>query len=67
MAPVPSVDISLQWEEKADDNYDFEYELSEASAVDRVQKIVNAFGSESVTVLTSFGVQSGVMLALGEI
>lgn len=52
-------------EEKKDENdEDLEYQLSVANAVDRVRMIVDNFGDDSVTVLTSFGVQSGVMLAL---
>lgn len=43
---------------------DLEYRLRAASAVDRVRMVVDRFGSDAVTVLTSFGVQSGVMLAL---
>lgn len=66
MAPNPSVDVNLICEDKVDDKYDFEYELIDSGAADRVRKIVDNFGSQSVTVLTSFGVQSGVMLALGK-
>jgi phosphoadenosine phosphosulfate reductase len=66
MAPNPSVDVSLLQDEKEDDyyNWDFDYELSGLNAVNRIRKIVDKFGTESVTVLTSFGVQSGVMLSL---
>lgn len=53
-------------EEKLDFNEDLEYRLSHAmNAVDRVRMIVDHFGAEAVTVLTSFGVQSGIMLSLG--
>lgn len=52
------------WEEKKDGNDDLEYQLSSACAVDRVRMIINHFGADSVTLLTSFGVQSGAMLAL---
>lgn len=52
-------------EEKIDSNEDLEYLISNAlSAVDRVRMIVDRFGADSVTVLTSFGVQSGIMLSL---
>ena len=55
------------YEEKTDDlGYtELEWKLATASAVDRVRIVIDHFGSESVTLLTSFGVQSGVMLALG--
>ena len=43
----------------------YEEKLSNSTAVDRVRMIADRYGgSDSVTVLTSFGVQSGVMLAL---
>ena len=55
------------YEEKTDDfdHNELEWKLATASAVDRVRMVIDHFGSESVTLLTSFGVQSGVMLALG--
>lgn len=55
------------YEEKTDDFYhnELEWKLATASAVDRVRMVIDHFGTESVTLLTSFGVQSGVMLALG--
>jgi len=54
------------WEEKKDGNGndELEYQLSVSTAVDRVKTIINHYGVESVTLLTSFGVQSGAMLAL---
>ena len=53
-------------EEKKDDSDEFlEYQLSIASAYDRVRIIVDQYGTDSVTLLTSFGVQSGVMLSIG--
>ena len=52
------------WEEKVDG--DLEYELSLTSAAERVKMVVEHFGMNSVTLLTSFGVQSGVMLSLGK-
>eukprot|EP00584_Thalassiosira_punctigera_P003461 CAMPEP_0172528510 /NCGR_PEP_ID=MMETSP1067-20121228/2882_1 /TAXON_ID=265564 ORGANISM="Thalassiosira punctigera, Strain Tpunct2005C2" /NCGR_SAMPLE_ID=MMETSP1067 /ASSEMBLY_ACC=CAM_ASM_000444 /LENGTH=338 /DNA_ID=CAMNT_0013312431 /DNA_START=325 /DNA_END=1341 /DNA_ORIENTATION=+ len=52
-------------EEKLDSNLELEYLLSTTkSAVDRIRLVVDHFGHESVTVLTSFGVQSGIMLSL---
>lgn len=54
-------------EENGDDvdgSLEFESELSAASAIDRVRMIIDEFGADSVTLLTSFGVQSGVMLSL---
>lgn len=52
-------------EEKKDDSDEFlEYQLSIASAYDRVRIIVDQYGTDSVTLLTSFGVQSGVMLSI---
>jgi len=53
-------------ETKDENDEDLKNQLSVANAVDRVRIIVDNFGDDSVTVLTSFGVQSGVMLALGE-
>lgn len=59
MAPYSSFS-----EEKKDESDEFlEYELSIASACDRVRMLVDQFGADSVTLLTSFGVQSGVMLS----
>jgi len=47
-------------------NNNYEQKLANSTAVDRVRMITDRYdgGSDSVTVLTSFGVQSGVMLAL---
>ena len=45
---------------------DLEDELSLTSAAERVKMIVEHFGIDYVTLLTSFGVQSGVMLSLGK-
>ena len=55
------------YKEKTDgfDHSELEWKLATASAVDRVRMVIDHFGTESVTLLTSFGVQSGVMLALG--
>ena len=54
-------------EEKIDPNEDLEYLLSNAtSGVGRVRLLVDQFGADSVTVLTSFGVQSGIMLSIGK-
>ena len=44
-------------------NNNYEQKLSNSTAVDRVRMITEQYGPEAVTVLTSFGVQSGVMLA----
>ena len=52
-------------DESKEDSVDLEYQLAASSAVDRVEMVVDIFGVDSVTLLTSFGVQSGVMLALG--
>lgn len=52
-------------EENKEDTDEFlEYQLSIASACDRVRMIVDQFGADSVTLLTSFGVQSGIMLSI---
>ena len=65
MAP----NIICTWEEKEDvindDRALLEYQLSIANALQRVSMVVDHFGPEHVTLLTSFGVQSGVMLSLG--
>ncbi len=65
MAPNPF----CNWEEKEDiindDRTYLEYQLSTANALDRVSMVVDHFGAEHVTLLTSFGVQSGIMLSLG--
>ena len=51
------------WEEKkADNNENLEYQVSVANTVDWVRMIIYNFGGDSVTVLTCFGVPSGVML-----
>lgn len=55
---------TFDFEENKDDVLDFEDHLSYMNLIDRVRTIVNHFGADSVTLLTSFGVQSGVMLAL---
>ena len=52
-------------EKKVDEDDLLECQLSTSAALDRVEIIFDHFGSDSVTLLTSFGVQSGVMLALG--
>ena len=51
--------------EEKNPNPNLERQLLASSAVDRVRMIVDHFGAGSVTVLTSFGVQSGIMLSLG--
>ena len=55
------------YEEKTDDfdHSELEWKLATASAVDRVRMVIDHFATESVTLFTSFGVQSGVMLGLG--
>ena len=53
-------------EEKKDDtNEILDWQLSGASAVDRVRMIIDHIGADSVVLLTSFGVQSGVLLTIG--
>lgn len=42
----------------------FESDLANTTAVDRIRMLVNRYGKGSTAVLTSFGVQSGVMLSL---
>jgi len=65
MTETMTIDPFDFYEEKKDDNVeDLEYQLSLSRAVDRVKIMVDHFGADSVTVLTSFGVQSGIMLAL---
>ena len=67
MAPNLAFGSSFIEEKKDDDNDTAADEsfLECASAVDRVRMTVDRFGSDSVVLLTSFGVQSGVMLSIG--
>jgi len=66
MAPNLAFGSSFIEEKKDDDNDTTADEsfLECASAVDRVRMTVDRFGSDSVVLLTSFGVQSGVMLSI---